>query len=167
MFTVGKSGGERALAPRGGSTRVKGKKNCVRVRECAHARGVFDLREWWDENVFWVFCFFFPAKSESLRCCVLSREAGLLWLLVKLSDMKSWYQIPVTAGTPPPQKKKTQSTMVLSFMFSNSVIKKKNSTKKTSKHKVTFGIILTVLDLFFFLNMKSHRTTTDKTRHQT
>lgn len=45
MFTVGKSGGERALAPRGGSTRVKGKKNCVRVRECAHARGVFDLRE--------------------------------------------------------------------------------------------------------------------------
>lgn len=116
---------------------------------------------------FGFFFFFFPAKSESLRCCVLSREAGLLCLLVKLSDMKSWYQIPVTAGTPPPQKKKTQSTMVLSFMFSNSVIKKKNSTKKTSKHKVTFGIILTVLDLFFFLNMKSHRTTTDKTRHQT
>lgn len=167
MFTVGKSGGERALAPRGGSTRVKGKKNCVRVRECAHARGVFDLREWWDENVFWVFFFFFPAKSESLRCCVLSREAGLLCLLVKLSDMKSWYQIPVTAGTPPPQKKKNPEYHGAFLHVFKLRYKKKNSTKKTSKHKVTFGIILTVLDLFFFLNMKSHRTTTDKTRHQT
>lgn len=82
----------------------------MRVRKRARAREQL-IERVMRQNVF-------SAKKRTLRCGVHEREAGLLCLLdlapvsVKLSDMKSWYQIFITTGSP------TLCVMVLSSMFS-------------------------------------------------
>lgn len=103
-----------------------------------------------ETKMFFGFFFFFSlpkANHWDVVCSAERPDFSVCWL--SCLTWRAGIRSLLPRGPPPPKKKNPEYHGAFLHVFKLRY-KKKNSTKKTSKHKVTFGIILTVLDLFFF-----------------